>query len=432
MDPLMAAIDVAIDRRRDATLSLLADLVRIPSTLGNVRPAQERLLRHARQIGLDAALRDIDLEAVAAHPDFAPTTWSCAGQPNLTATLHGLGGGRSLVLNGHIDVVSAEPADWWSYDPWGATIAEGRMYGRGALDMKSGLVAALLAIRSVIDAGVALKGSVIFESVVEEECTGNGMLASRLRTGPVDGLVIMEPTNLQTWVATPGVVWFDVLVRGKPAYVGRAGESVNAVETAAAFIGRLKPRAVERLNTAFAHPAFSGQDRPLTLNVGIIGGGDWPSLVPLECRFTCRMSYPIDWSFAQARAFVESLVQEVAAEDPWLAITPPTVRFGGFRARGWEADTGGTLFRALDRCHVSAAGEPLGRVAFPGTADARYIDRAAGEQAVYYGPSGGNIHAPDEYVDIASIVTTARVLARMIVDWCGIAAGVDNGRGTTT
>lgn len=412
---------VAVDARLDRAINLLATLVQCPSTLGRVRPAQELLYRELRRTGLEAHIEDPDPEALTNHPAHAPVAWSQRGQPNVWAVLPPTGGsgGRTLALNGHIDVVPAEPIDWWSYDPWGATIDGGRMYGRGALDMKSGLVAGLLAIQAVIDADLERRGPVIFESVIEEECTGNGMLAQRLRTGPVDGAVILEPTGLQLWTATTGVVWFDVVVRGKPAYVGRAADAVNAVEAAAALIGRLKPAVVDELNAAFSHHAFAHIERPLTLNVGVIEGGMWPSNVPLECRFTCRMSYPIDWTFADARTFVERHIVRAAEPDPWLATHPPTVRFPGFRALGWEATDDTPLHRALDACHEAELGETPSRTVFPGTADARYFDAAAGEQVIYYGPAGGNIHAPDEYVDLASIRQTARVVVRLIAEWCG-------------
>ena len=411
-----------VDRLFDEHIRLLVDLVRCRSTLGLVRPAQEILYRHLRQLGADARLYDINGEELVSHPDYAPVDWSSTGQPNVLGVLQPTipaEDGRSLVLNGHIDVVPSGPVDWWTYDPWDGTIVGDRMYGRGALDMKSGLVAGLLAMKAVQAAGIERRGPVIFESVIEEECTGNGMLASRLQTGRIDGAAILEPTNLETWTATPGVVWFEVTVYGRPAYVGRGSEYVNAIEVASALIGRMKPRAVEDLNASFNHPAFAGMERPLNLSVGKISGGDWPSSIPLECTFTCRMSYPIDWSFADARAFVERQVREAAAEDPWLAQCPPKVRFPGFRARGWSAQEDSGLLKALSVSHAAVVGSPLKRTVFPGTADARYFDPGAGEEATYYGPTGGNIHAPDEYVELESIRQVARVVARLIVEWCG-------------
>lgn len=420
MSSARARAIAALDQHYAEYITLLTELVRSPSTLGHVRPAQAILYRQARRIGLTSELRDLDVERLVRHPEFAPVAWSSAGQPNLRAVLPASDeGGRALVLNGHIDVVSAAPEDWWAYDPWGATIVGGRMYGRGALDMKAGLVAALLAMHAVHEARAPLAGPVIFESVVEEECTGNGMLAARCDSGPVDGAVITEPTNLEFWLATPGVVWFEVTVQGKPAYVGQASVAVNAIEVATALIGRLKPQAVADLNAAFHHPAFAGMAQPLTLSVGTIEGGDWPSNVPLECRFTCRMSFPIGWSFEEARRFVEQQVTRAAAADSWLVEHPPAVRFPGFRARAWETTAVTPLVKQLAMHHRQTLGVPPVFSAFPGTADARYFQPEADEQVVYYGPAGGNIHAPDEYVELESLRLVARVLTELIMDWCG-------------
>lgn len=409
-----------VDKYADDYLQLLTDLVRCPTTLGQERAGQEILYRHLRRMGLESELWDLDLGELMGNPNFAPVDWGFANRPNLRGVLQPTGsGGKSLVLNGHIDVVSAEPLDRCTYDPWGATITAGRMYGRGALDMKSGLVAALLAMQAVMATGIELRGPVTFESVIEEECTGNGMLAARLRSGLVDGAVITELTDLKALTANPGVVWFEVTVRGKAAYVGDAGAYVNAIEQAVALIARMKPPMVAALNANFAHPAYAQYAQPLTLSVGKIEGGDWPSNVPLLCRFTCRMSFPIGWSFAQVRTFVQTQITEAASAEPWLTKNPPSVRFPGFRALGWSISENAPIIQALDSCHQATFQRALERGVFMGTADGRYFDLAAGEQAVYYGPSGANMHAPDEYVELASVLDVARVLARFIIAWCG-------------
>jgi acetylornithine deacetylase len=152
--------------------------------------------------------------------------------------------------------------------------------------------------------------------------------------------------------------------------------------------------------------------------VGTISGGDWPTNVPLECRFTCRMAYPIGWNFAQIQAFIERHLACAAATDPWLSEHPPTLRYPGFRALGWEIANQSPLIQLLELCHEATIGKPLERGAFAGTADARYFDTNVGEHALYYGPSGGNQHAPDEYVELESIRQTAQVLALLALEWC--------------
>jgi acetylornithine deacetylase len=399
-------LDAAIDERRADVERFLSALVRSPSVLGAERPAQLLIARRLRAAGLRPALVDVPVERAREDPMWAPgsAARSYAGRPNVIATVDGRGGGRSLVLDGHVDVVSPEPASWWAVGPFSGHVQDGRLFGRGAYDMKGGLVASLWALEAVLAAGVPLRGDVRFESVIEEECTGNGALAARLDAPRADAAIIPECTNLEVFIETPVVLWVEVTVTGRPAYVGRPGEYVNAVERAVELIGRLRS----------AVPA------DLTLSVGTIRGGDWPSTVPLECSFVCRVSAPRDWPLERAKAAVEALVVAAAAEDPWLRDHPPTVSYPGFQAEGWAlADVpGSSAIRTLvGDVHAAVAGSPLRDTPFPGTADGRYF-AARGEPAIYYGPSGGNQHAPDEWVDLESVRLVARVLARTIVEWC--------------
>lgn len=419
MGDLEDQLSAAVESHEEEYVALLADLVRCPSTLGSERPAQERLLAHVVAMGLEGELWDLDPSCLRQDRRFVPVAREYRGRPNLTATLRPRGqGGRSLVLNGHVDVVSPEPIDWWQHDPWGAEIEDGRLYGRGAVDMKSGLVLGLLAIRAVQVVGPPLRAPVIFESVIEEECTGNGTLACRLRTGPVDGAVIMEDVGLTACTANTGTLWVRVTVQGKPGYPGHAGEYVNAVDKATYLIHRLADIADE-INATFHHPAYASMDRPFTFSVGTIEGGDWPSNVPLVCRFECRLSYPPGVAASTIQEVVERHVRAAAADDPWLSSHPPQIDYRGFQAVGWTIDAGAPLVRRLGACHRLMTGQKLRESVLLGTADARYFDQERGEQAVYYGPSGGNRHAPDEYADLDSIVTGAKVLGRFIVEWCG-------------
>jgi acetylornithine deacetylase len=291
------------------------------------------------------------------------------------------------------------------------------MYGRGTLDMKGGLVAGLLAIDAVRTTYGALPGDIVFESVIEEECSGNGTLAARQRGPRVDAALIPEVSGEDVQIANPGVLWFEVTVTGKPAYVGLAGASVNAVELAMHVIGAMKSLPDE-LNATFSHPAYDSYQKPLTLNVGTIHGGDWPSNVPLECQIGFRMSFPLDWSVAQAQELVTQRLASISAAHPWLRETPARLRWHGFRAHGYYIEPNEPIVALLTSTVQEVTGEPARISPMFGTADARYF---ADQQipAVYYGPGGGGMHAPDEWVELASVRRVASVLARTIVRWCG-------------
>jgi acetylornithine deacetylase len=320
-------------------------------------------------------------------------------------------------VSGHIDVVSPEPTGQWQHDPWGGEIEDGRMYGRGTLDMKSGLVAGLLAIDAVRRACGPLRGDIVFESVIEEECSGNGTLAARLHGPRVDAALIPEVSGEDVQIANPGVLWFEVTVTGKPAYVGQAGASVNAIDVAMDVVTGLR-ELPERFNQVFDHPAYRHIAKPLTLNVGTFHGGDWPSNVPLECKVGCRLSFPLEWSVEQGQRAVQERLDEIADGHPWLREHRPTLRFHGFRAHGFYIEPGEPVVDLLTSTVAAVSGEPARISQMLGTADARYF-ADQGIPAVYYGPAGGNMHAPDEWVDLASVRRVATVLARTIARWAG-------------
>lgn len=391
-------------------------LVRIPSTIGEETAAQEFVAELTREAGFETDVWPVDRTAFADDPR---TGWADGGErvrPNVTAVRAGAGGGRSLALSGHVDVVPPGPPSLWSRDPWGGEIHGDRLYGRGALDMKGGLVAAIHAAHAVAAAGVPLRGDLVLESVIEEEATGNGTLAARRRGPRVDGAVIPEVTGEEIQIANPGVVWFELTTTGRSAYVGRAGASANAIDLATGLVDALRDLPRE-INARFAHPAYAGVAEPLTLNVGTVNGGDWPSSVPLECRVGLRLSFPVGWLVGDAQAAVEERVRVAAERDPWLRDHPPAIRWHGFRARGWSIDRDEPIVRELAAAVAAATTDaPRYGVMF-GTADARFFGDAD-IPAVYFGPAGGAQHGPDEFVDLASVARVSAVLADMIVRWC--------------
>ncbi len=395
----------------------LRDLVTIPSVVGQEAPAQHYVARLAEGAGLDVDVWDVDPASLAEDGRYAPVDGGEGVRPNVTARWAGSGGGRSLAVSGHIDVVSPEPLTRWTRDPFGGDVVGDRLYGRGALDMKGGLVAGLLAVHAVRDVHGTLAGDVVFESVIEEECSGNGTLAARRRGPAVDGAIIPEVSWEDVQIANTGVVWFEVTSTGRPAYVGLAGASVNAIELGMDLVRALRALP-DDFNAAPRHPLYAHVERPYTLNVGVVSGGDWPSNVPLECRVGARLSFPPDWPVEQAQHAIRDAVQRFAAADPWLTLSPPQLRWHGFRAHGYVIEPNHPLVSLIASSYTAITGQPARFTPMFGTADARYF-ADDGTPAVYLGPGGGGMHAPDEWVDLASVHRVAQILARTIVNWSG-------------
>jgi acetylornithine deacetylase len=410
-----------VDENWEREVEFLRGLVRRPSTLGGEALVQRVVAEELGEMGLDPDVWQIDHAEIARLAGYSPVEWSYEGRPNVAAVWRSpSGGGRSLLLNGHIDVVPATPEHHWTFDPWGGEVSDGRMYGRGAADMKGGVAAMVYAVRALREAGIELKGDVTLETVIEEECTGNGALAARARGYSADAAVIPEPFGRRLLEAQVGVMWARVTVRGKGAHAERASASVNAILKACRLLEAVK-ELEERVNDpAEGHPLFEGVEHPLNYNVGIVRGGDWASSVPEECVFEVRIScYPGEDLDEVGSRFRAHLL-EAAKEDDWLSENPPEVGFYAFRAEGCVVDRGEPIFQALQRCHREVTSEDPRFFSFTGTTDARFFNLYNGTPATCYGPAGANLHAPDEWVDLESLREVTNVLALSVMDWCGV------------
>ncbi len=411
-----------VDRRFADTLDFLQAMVRQPSVLGQERGVQELVSARLNHLGLSPEMWDLDLQALRAHPTFGPLEISYEGRPNVTAVWPATSpGGRSLVLNGHIDVVSPEPLANWTHGPWAAEVEGDWLYGRGAGDMKAGLAAMLLAVEAIRAANVSLKGDVIVESVIEEECTGNGTLACCLRGLRGEAALVPEPHGLEATLATLGIIWFRVRTRGRASHAYASDLAVNAIEKMYPVIAALRKMEAE-MNASVVDPIYRQLTHPIKLNIGVVRGGDWPSTVPSACSLECRLSFEPGGSVSATQEQVRAAVATAAQADAWLRENPPVVEFFGFRADPSVTNPAGPAMQLLSQCHQSMVGTPLAFRASTATTDQRFFVSNCGMEATSYGPTAADIHAGEERVLIPSIRQTARVLALFTLRWCGVAA----------
>lgn len=409
-----------IEENWEREVEFLRGLVRRPSTLGNEAQVQRFVAEELRDMGLAPDVWEINHAEIARLPGYSPVEWSYAGRPNVAAVLESSGGGRSLVFNGHVDVVPATPEHHWTHDPWGAEVVDGRMYGRGAADMKGGVAAMVYATRALMESGVELSGDLVLQTVIEEECTGNGALAALARGYGADAGIIPEPFGRRLLEAQVGVMWARVTVRGRGAHAERASSSVNAVLAAVPLLEAVKELEAE-VNEGPKPPQFEGIEHPLNYNVGVMRGGDWASSVPEECVFEVRISCHPGESLEEVEARFTARLLQAAASDPWLSENPPDISFYAFRAEGCTIDRNEPVVASLADCHGRVTGEEPVFFSFTGTTDARFFNLYHGIPTTCYGPSGANLHAPDEWVDLESVREVTKVLALSAIDWCGTA-----------
>ncbi|HTG47185.1 MAG TPA: ArgE/DapE family deacylase [Actinomycetota bacterium] len=399
---------------------ILARLVEKPTVLGNEEPGQAVMREALREVGLEPVDVPMDAEVLREHPLASPFDWDVSGSRNVVARWdpEGRDGGSSLILNGHIDVVSPEPVSRWARDPFVAHVEDEWLSGRGSADMKCGLAAILGAVKGLRRAGLRPHAPVTIQSVVEEECTGNGTLQTLLAGYTADAAVIAEPYGSAITTSQVGVLWFQVVIEGIAGHAGDEKHGINAIEQSLRVIPAL--RELEAELNADPPPPYDAYAHPIGLNVGTIAGGDWPSTVPGECVTGYRIALFPGMDVAALQARIEAVVAGVAAEDPASFPLPPRVRFVGFRAEGYEVDPEHPLVRTVAGAHARVFGTEPARISTTSTTDARVFGQVAGIPAVCFGPYAEGAHGSEERVYLPSVVQTAQVLGLTIRDWSGL------------
>jgi acetylornithine deacetylase len=416
------AILDAVASLEDEATDLLARLVRHRSVLGQEQSCLEEVEHVFRQIGLHPFPVPVDVAKLAGVPGFSPPLISYEGRDNVAALHHPrTRRGRSLLLQGHVDVVPEGAADLWTSPPYEPEIRDGRMYGRGAADMKAGLVAAITAVAALRRAGLQPAAELQMAAVIEEECTGNGALAVMQALPRPDACLIPEPGPGYTalYVAEVGVVWAWVTVTGRPAHVREMHSGVNAIEAAYVLAERFRAYELEMNRAERRHIAFAAENHPINVNLGTIAGGEWNSSVPTRAKLGVRVGVMPGLPATTVREHIETLVAE-AGRDPRLAGARLAVSFEGFMADGAIFPPDQAISRAVSQLHADITGRDLRPYNALGLTDARFYTLYQKTEATCYGPDSENIHGIDESVGLRSMHDVTRVLALTIAGWCGL------------
>ncbi len=418
-EKLSKDIIAAVDAGFDAQVKLTADLTAFPSLRGQEATAQDFMADQYRRRDLKVDRWQIDVDDIKHLPGFSPVAVSYDNAINVVGVHRPKEAkGRSLILNGHIDVVPTGPLDLWTHPPFAPRVENGWLYGRGSGDMKAGLIAGMAAFDALDRLGYRPAADVYLQSVVEEECTGNGALACLQRGYRADAALIPEPADNGLDIAQLGVMWFQVKVRGRPTHVGHAGKGVNAIESCFPIVAALHKLEAEW--NANRHEIWADHPHPVNFVLSRIEGGDWTSSVPAWCTFDMRISFYPGQSLDSVRGAVERTVREAARNDGFLANNPPEVVYHGFQAEPYILEGADAPRAVLEKTHRLAFGETLPTHAITATTDARFFGLYAGIPALVYGPAAEDYHGFDERVNLESVRKVTRSIALFMADWCGL------------
>ena len=411
------ALDHAITAHAEAAFAFLDSLVRVPSIVGHEQAAMEVFASAAQGLGLtitrlpfaNAQMADpragVAPPAALLSPDRYQVLATTPGESELL-----------LLLNGHLDVVPAETPELWTTPPFEPARRNGRLYGRGAADMKSGFAVGILALRALHDVAPDLFAirRLGFLAVVEEECTGNGTLRAiaeqRVTAAEV---VVLEPTDLGLLAGGVGVLWTEIRVTARSGHAQSADSHANAIDLGMRLVGGLRQWAAQ-VTLDEPEPSMASNQSPYNVNLGKVQAGDWISTAPSSAIFGVRVGFPRAWSVTRAEAEVRHAITAFVAADGGFAV-PPVVTLSGLRAQGYLLAATSPLIRDLTTSHLQAHGAAPAVYTVGSTTDARFYLNDFGVPAVCFGATGFDLHGIDESVDLQSIVDAARTLARFIL-----------------
>ncbi|MDD5483368.1 MAG: ArgE/DapE family deacylase [Kiritimatiellae bacterium] len=416
LDSVDTQLTALADHCREEALSLLRQMIAFDSrgieqgVRGNEGKAQQFMAAQLRKLGAAVDVFEPDNRRIKKYADFNPGH-DYHGRPNVAATFKGRGGGKSLILNGHIDTVSAGDVSAWKHDPYGGEIENGRLIGLGAVDMKGGLAAMLMAMRIIKRAGIKLRGDVIFQSVVDEEGGGNGTLACVERGYKADAALIAEPTSLAICCAHRGAMHAGIQVRGLTTHASLKSKGVNAIEKMMLILG-----ALEDLNRQWQVSKKHALLPSPAITCCQIAGGTGASIIPAACEAKINVKYLPAENAPDVRAEVEKRVRDSARRDKWLKKNPPQIIWL-LNTPPYETSTAHPLVSVLRRTIAGLKGKPK-ITGLPSGADARILNNIGKTPSFIAGPGElAQAHHIDEALPIAEYLQSIKIFAVAICRW---------------
>ncbi len=417
---LASAVAQAVDSRRDTAVRLLQELVRIPSVTGDEGAVAAAVERAFRDRGLNVDTWEATAQEMEPYLDHVGEQASYSGRPNVVGARTGAGGGRSILLNAHIDTVASGDPSAWSRDPLSGAVEGDLLYGRGSCDMKGGFVTHLTALDALSDLGVRLRGDVKVAATVGEENGGLGALSTVLRGHRADAALITEPTRLALVPAQGGSLVFRLTVTGRSAHAAVRDTGVSALEKFVPLFESLMAMERER-NEALSHPLYDGMKNKVPINIGLVHAGNWASTVPETLVAEGRIGLIPGEEVGPFKEQVVERLRAVAERDPWLRDHPPEIEWFGGQFAPAEIPLDAPICNALARAHELATGRRPSIEGVPYGADMRLFIRFGEMPCVMYGAGDVNAaHAPDEHISIPDLLTATKTIALLLADWCGV------------
>jgi len=408
-----------MDHEQELILQL-QQMIQEPSVQLNESGIQKQVAQSLKSLGFNVDIWEPGGSKLTEHDAFISSRENFEGSPNVVGVLKGTGGGKSIVLNGHVDVVPEGDITDWDEKPFAGSLKEGRIYGRGATDMKGGNVAMLFALQAIESLSIPMKGDVVFHSVIEEESGGAGTLAAILKGYTADAALIPEPTNMKIFPKQQGSMWFRLLIKGKSAHGGMSYEGVNAIVKTQKVLLVLEQLEKVR-NARVTDPLYSQAPIPLPINVGVIEGGGWPSSVPDLVKVEGRVGFSDEETVKEVQTEFQAAIRTLEVEDDWFKQHPVDVEWYGARWLPGSIDADHAFMNILTDQFEQVIGHSPQIEAAPWGTDGGLLTAVGNIPSVVFGPGVTKMaHQANEYIAIKNVRECAEIIAGTVIKWCNV------------
>lgn len=418
----MTKLSEWVDTHQEDCIGFLQKIIQIPSVTGDEAAVQEYIAGYTKELGLDTTLYIPSLEDLRKHPAFVEPQQDYENRPNVVAILKGDGTGKSLLFNGHIDVIPEGAPENWEHGPWSGDVEDGKLYGRGASDMKSGAAAFTMAMKAVIDSGVKLKGDVILEYVMDEELTGNGTLDCVMKGYKADAGICCETSSMCIQPGSIGRIWFEIRAKGKAVGIQRRYEGVNGID-----LGYLIKEAVEeyeklRLKTVSCPSLYPIIEDAIPCMIGQFESGTYASAFPDAVLMKGSMAtVPGEDSDEVKAEFIRFVREYTGSRNAWLKENPPEIIYTGYFAEPSSIPEDAPIVSLLKDVFEDIMEKKPVISGRQGAADIRHLNKYGNTQTVIFGPGmTEQMHANNEWVYVEDYLNSIKILADTIVKWCGV------------
>ncbi len=426
-------ISAEIDRLRAPMTEFLQRLVQLPSLPGEEQAAQNFLAAKLRALDCKVEILKSNFAALEHHPAFSDDgvsfderlnvvgVWSGGkpgSQPSLAETKTEAKG-RSLILNGHMDVVPIGNPSLWKFPPWSGSVQDGKLHGRGACDMKAGLTAAIFAVETLRNLHFKPLGPVLLESVIGEESGGVGTLTTLINGIRADAAILMEPTRLRSCPVHAGALSFRIKITGRAIHASMKRFGVSAVEKFQQVFEAIQTLDRDR-HLHYENQIFEFDDNVAPISIGTVAAGDWLSTIPETLVAERRFGVFPGETIPDARAALADCLAQITAADLWLQNHPPTLEWIEGQFEPGQTSFAEPIVEALSNSHAQVMGEQPHLQGVPYGSDLRLFTEHGKFPAVLYGP--GDVafaHTVEEHVELEEVFSCAKVLALLVTEWCG-------------